>query len=160
MLDTPICPPSNRPWRCNPFLRRLIRAPPREGLSLSREVVHIRDIASDPEYSAASIVKAGFRSALSVPMLRNGEPIGAINVTRLAARPFSDRQVELLKIFADQAVIAINNVGLFNETQEALEHQKATSDILQVISRSTFDLDSVSAPWSKTRFASAAPGPG
>ena len=110
---------------------------------LSREVVHIRDIASDPEYSAASIVKAGFRSALSVPMLRNGEPIGAINVTRLAARPFSDRQVELLKIFADQAVIAINNVGLFNETQEALEHQKATSDVLQVISRSTFDLDSV-----------------
>ena len=102
--------------------------------------MHIPDIAADPEYSAVSIVEAGFRSALSVPMLRDGEPIGAINVTRLEARPFSERQIELLKIFADQAVIAINNVGLFNETQEALERQTATADILKVIASSPTDV--------------------
>ena len=106
-------------------------------------VVHIRDIAADREYSARSLVKAGLRSVLSVPMLRNGEPIGSINVSRDAVRPFSERQIELLKIFADQAVIAIDNVGLFNETREALEQQKATADVLKVISRSAFDLDAV-----------------
>ncbi|HEY1863917.1 MAG TPA: GAF domain-containing protein, partial [Roseiarcus sp.] len=110
---------------------------------LERGVVHILDIAADPEYTAHSLVKTGLHSVLSVPMLRNGEPIGSINVSRDAVRPFSDRQIELLKTFADQAVIAINNVGLFNETQEALEQQKATADVLKVISRSAFDLDAV-----------------
>src|SRR5277367_2701646 len=123
-------------------------APPHPGTAsgraiLHRAVIHIPDVAADPEYSASSIVKAGLRTILSVPMLRNGEPIGAINVTRNYPRPYTDRQIELLKTFADQAVIAINNVGLFNETQEALKQQTATADVLKVISRSAFDLQAV-----------------
>jgi two-component system, NtrC family, sensor kinase len=106
-------------------------------------VVHIRDIAADREYSAHSLLKTGLRSVLSVPMLRNGEPIGSINVSRDVVRPFSKRQIELLKTFADQAVIAINNVGLFNETREALEQQKASADILGVISKSVADAQPV-----------------
>ena len=106
---------------------------------LSRAVVHIHDIAADPEYSAQSLVRTGLRSVLSVPMLRNGELIGSINVSREELRPFSDRQIELLKTFADQAVIAVNNVGLFNETRAALERQTATAEILRVISQSPTD---------------------
>jgi GAF domain-containing protein len=122
--------------------------PPHRGIMsgraiLDRAVAHVPDIAADPEYTAVSIVKAGFRSVIAVPMLRNGEPIGAINVTREEARPFSDRQIELLRTFADQAVIAIENVRLFNETQEALERQTATADILKVIAGSPSDVQPV-----------------
>jgi GAF domain-containing protein len=123
-------------------------APPDPGTAsgraiLRRAVIHIPDIVADPEYSASSIVKAGLRTILSVPMLRNGEPIGVVNATRTYSRPYTDRQIELLKTFADQAVIAINNVGLFNETQEALKQQTATAEVLKVISRSAFDLQAV-----------------
>ncbi|THD61218.1 MAG: GAF domain-containing protein [Bradyrhizobium sp.] len=110
---------------------------------VDRAVAHVPDIAADPEYTAESMVKAGFRSAVSVPMFRNGEPIGAINVTREEARPFSDRQIELLRTFADQAVIAIENARLFNETQEALEQQKASAEILSVISHSVAETQPV-----------------
>jgi GAF domain-containing protein len=127
---------------------RAYPAPPHRGTIagraiLDRAVAHVPDLAADPEYAATGFVEMGFRSALSAPMLRKGEPIGAINVIREQARPFSESQIELLKIFADQAVIAINNVGLFKETQEALKQQTATADVLKVISRSAFDLQVV-----------------
>jgi two-component system, NtrC family, sensor kinase len=87
--------------------------------------------------------RAGYRSALIVPMLRGGVPIGSLNIQRREVGAFSDSYVSLLKTFADQAVIAIENARLFNETQEALERQTATSEILHVISSSPSDLQPV-----------------
>ena len=107
---------------------------------LTRRIVHIPDISADPEYTYQNVAEnADFHSALSVPMLRDGTPIGTISVYRVAASPFPDSQIELLKTFADQAVIAIENVRLFNETKEALDRQTATGEILRVISSSPTD---------------------
>jgi signal transduction histidine kinase/putative methionine-R-sulfoxide reductase with GAF domain len=118
---------------------------------LTRRIIHIPDIREDPEYELTALARANdFGCVLAVPMLRDGQPIGAITVGREAGRGFVDEQIELLKTFADQAVIAIENVRLFTELQTsnrelttALDTQTATSDILRVISGSRTDVQPV-----------------
>src|SRR5262249_8392966 len=104
-------------------LRRAFPMPPNRASSatraiLYREVVQGADVLADPEYAiAAAAQAAGFRSVVSVPMLREGNPIGTVTVTRAAPGAFPENQVALLRTFADQAVIAIENVRLFRELE-------------------------------------------
>jgi len=108
-------------------------------------VINLADIASSDfgEGPKERARRAGYRSALVVPMLRGGVPIGALNIQRREAGAFPDSYVALLKTFADQAVIAIENVRLFNETKESLEQQTAISEVLRVISSSPTDVKPV-----------------
>jgi signal transduction histidine kinase/putative methionine-R-sulfoxide reductase with GAF domain len=110
-----------------------------------RRIINVSDILAS-EYSESVKERArafGYRSVLSVPMMREGTPLGAIAVVHREPGEFSDSYVALLKTFADQAVIAIENVRLFNETKEALERQTATGEILKVIASSPSDVQPV-----------------
>ena len=118
---------------------------------LEGRAIRIPDVLADPEYRSTRAQElAGYRSTLSVPLLRDGKTIGVFGLGRREPNPFTDKQAELVTTFADQAVIAIENARLFEAEQqrtreltELLEQQTATSQVLEVISRSAFDLQAV-----------------
>jgi GAF domain-containing protein len=120
-------------------------------VALESKVIHIPDVLADPEYSAAGYQRAfGFRTILGVPLLRDGTTIGVFALTRDKVHPFSQQQIDLVTTFADQAVIAIENVRLFEDVQkrtddlaESLEQQTAIGEILRVISNSPSDVQPV-----------------
>jgi two-component system, NtrC family, sensor kinase len=110
---------------------------------LDGRIAHVPDMLADREYAHELALAGNWRASVAVPMLRDGKPIGAITVGKAEVVPFSQRQIQLLSTFAEQAVIAIENVRLFNQTKEALEQQTATADVLKVISSSPGDLEPV-----------------
>jgi GAF domain-containing protein len=120
-------------------------------VALERTTIHIPDVLTDRDYKEWDAQKlGGMRSLLGVPLLRDGLPVGVICLVRTVVKPFTDKQIELVTTFADQAVIAIENARLFEAEQEskrelteALEQQTATADVLKVISRSALDLQRV-----------------
>src|SRR5262245_6363820 len=137
------------------YVKRVPIGPGRGGVAgrvlLEGKTVHVADVLADPEYTYLEAQKVvGYRSMLGVPLLREGSPIGIVLVMRRSPQPFNQKQIELVETFADQAVIAIENVRLFDEVQartrgltESLEQQTATSEVLKVISRSRGELESV-----------------
>jgi GAF domain-containing protein len=133
-------------WR-DYFARRSTR--PDRGSVFGRTIidggiVHIPDVINDPDFGRPDAQKLmGFRAALGVPLMREGRVFGVVNLFRFAVSSFTEKQIELVRTFADQAVIAIENTRLFNETREALERQTATADILKVIASSPSDLQPV-----------------
>jgi two-component system, NtrC family, sensor kinase len=113
-------------------------------VALEGSVVHVPNVLADPDYTwTGAQAIGGYRAALGVPLLRKGDVVGVILVAKTTPQPFTAKQIELVTTFADQAVIAIENTQLLNELRDSLQQQTATADMLNVISRSTFDLQAV-----------------
>ena len=112
-------------------------------VALERRVIHVTDLQEDAEYTYALRDTEPIRTELGVPMFRGDDLVGVFILYKVKVEPFTEKQIELVTTFADQAVIAIENVRLLNELRESLERQTATADVLKVISRSAFDLNLV-----------------
>jgi len=144
----------SKEWQENKKYLETVAIKPGRGTIVGRTLlegrtVHVHDIQADPEYDLSGLISIGdYRTTLGVPLMREGIPIGVLFLTRTKVEPFSQQQIDLVTTFADQAVIAIENVRLFEAEQErarelsdALEQQTATSEVLQVISSSPGELE-------------------